>query len=114
LHIPQFLVRRQEQPYHRVIVARPVGVQSRCGIVVLPREAFGGVRTHGSAAIAGSAVGSILLAGEQTGAAGRVAENAQDGAEAIAEEEIGGLRATTDLQFTEQATGQGRGVGAAL
>ncbi len=47
------------------------------------------------------------MAGEQAGAAGRVAENAQDGAEAVAEEEIGGLGAARDVQFTEQATGQG-------
>ncbi len=56
----------------------------------------------------------IQLAGEQTGAAGRVAEDAQQRAEAVAEEVVGGLCATTDLQFAEQATGQGVVVGAAL
>ncbi len=54
------------------------------------------------------------MAGEQAGAAGRVAEDAQHRAEAIAEEEIGGLCAAADLQFTEQVTGQGIVVGAAL
>ncbi len=106
LHIPQLLVRRDKQPDHRVIVARPVIVQPGGGVVVLPRKAFGGVRTHGSAAVAGCTIRVIELAGEQTGAAGRVAEDAQQRAEAIAEEEIGGLCTAADLQFTEQATGQ--------
>jgi hypothetical protein len=46
------------------------------------------------------------VAGEQAGAGGGVAEDTQNGAEAIAEEEIGGLCTAADLQFTEQATGQ--------
>jgi hypothetical protein len=43
------------------------------------------------------------LAGEQRGAGGRVAEDAQYGTEAVAEEKGGGLRAAGDLQFAEQA-----------
>ncbi len=112
-HVVLEQISLREAATERIIVARPVIIQSRYGVIVLTRETFGGVGTA-AATVARSAIRSIQLAGEQTGAAGRVAEDAQQRAEAVAEEEIGGLRATTDLQFTEQATGQGRGVGAAL
>jgi len=70
--------------------------------------------TDRATAVAGGAIRVVELAGEQTGAVGRVAEDAQHRAEAVAEEEIGGLGIARDLQFTEQATGQSIVVGAAL
>jgi len=80
----------------------------------LARKALVGVGTDRATAVAGGAVGRVGLAGEQAGAVSRVAEDAQQRAEAVAEEEIGGLRAARDLQFTEEVTGQTVVVGAAL
>ena len=79
-------IRRQEHPRHRVIVTRPIVVQSGQAVVVLPGKAFGGVdRPFGVTALAirpedlvafdGSSPGHVIEAGQHATQAVREVED---------------------------------------
>ncbi len=94
----------REAATERVVVAHPVVEQTCLAVEALTGEIV--VGGHAAFAVAPGAVGGEEVAGEQAGAGGGVAEDTQNGAEAIADKEVGGLGAAADLQFAEQATDQ--------
>lgn len=59
LQVALYAISGEEEPGHRVIIARVVVIQPREGISILAREAFGCAHTPGGVALgAGRTVGS--------------------------------------------------------
>ncbi len=87
-HIPLHRIRRQEHPYLWVIIPRVVVIQPRQRVIVLSREAFGGV--HRAFLIGGLAIGSKDLVARDSCTAGGGADRGHDTAQSIGQLDVGG------------------------
>ncbi len=95
-------IRREKHPRHLVIIARPVVIQPRERVVVLPGEAFGGV--DGALRVARIAIGPKHLVALDGRDACRVTETGQHAAQRIGQVE-GGLARV--IQRAQQPASQG-------